>query len=106
MSDKIIRFIFSNDVDTLFINLFNSCNFSRNYYAQVAGGTSSSMKNISRENIRNLLIAMPPITEQNRIVSMVNKLLIICNKLQTGIVSKKLTQQHLANAIVEKTLLS
>lgn len=83
LSDKIIRFVFTALANKHFINLINSSSFARNYYARVAGGTSSSMKNVSREQIRNLVIALPPAQEQQRIVAKVDSLMALCDKLET-----------------------
>lgn len=68
MSDKIIRFVFSENIFGDYVSLFNNSLLARSYYDRVAGGTSSSMKNVSREQIRNLVIPLPPLTEQHRIV--------------------------------------
>ena len=104
MSDKIIRFRFSSSVYNQFINLVNNSELSRAYYAAVAGGTSSSMKNVSREQIRNLLIAIPPKEEQHRIVSKVHELMVFCEELKAHINVVKTTQLHLAEAMAEQAL--
>src|SRR5581483_2712718 len=36
------------------------------YYAKAASGTSSSMKNITREGVSMLPVAIPPLAEQKR----------------------------------------
>ncbi|WP_206605634.1 restriction endonuclease subunit S [Pelagibaculum spongiae] len=82
MSDKIIRFQFSKTVSSHYINLVNNSMFSRSYYAQVAGGTSSSMKNVSQGQVRNLIVALPPLAEQHRIVTKVNELMSLCDQLE------------------------
>lgn len=82
MSDKIIRFIFAKGVNSNFINLFNNSSFSRHYYAEVAGGTSSSMKNVSRAQIQNLLIAMPPNKESVRITEALKSFSLLCDALR------------------------
>jgi len=66
MSDKIIRFRFSHFVNSSYICLANGSCTSREYYSRVAGGTSSSMKNVSRLQIQNLVIALPPLSEQKK----------------------------------------
>ncbi|MCK9607657.1 MAG: restriction endonuclease subunit S [Methylomonas sp.] len=104
MSDKIIRFVFSNKVSAEFINLVNSSDYSRNYYSKVAGGTSSSMKNVSREQIRMLVIALPPLAEQHRIVAKVDELMAICDTLKARITEAQTTQLQLADAIVEQAV--
>lgn len=104
MSDKIIRFIFSKDVFSQFINLVNNSWFSREYYMLVAGGTSSSMKNVSREQVRHLIIALPPLAEQRRIVAKVDELMTLCEQLKARIRTAQTTQLHLADVLAEQAL--
>ena len=104
MSDKIIRFVLSPKVEGAFITLVNNSLFSRAYYAAVAGGTSSSMKNVSREQIRRLVIALPPLAEQHRIVAKVDELMALCDQLKTRLADAQITQLHLADAVVENAL--
>jgi type I restriction enzyme S subunit len=104
MSDKIIRFVFSKKISSEFINLVNASDHSRSYYAKVAGGTSSSMKNVSREQIRMLVIALPPLAEQHRIVAKVDELMALCDTLKARIVAAQTTQLQLADAIVEQAV--
>ena len=80
MSDKIIRFVFTENIFSEYINLANNSSYSRQYYAAVAGGTSSSMKNVSRNQVRALAIALPPHSEQHRIVEKLNELMEICKR--------------------------
>ena len=104
MSDKIIRFVLSPRVEGAYISLVNNSRFSRSYYARVAGGTSSSMKNVSREQIRSLVVALPPLAEQHRIVAKVDELLAICDQLKARLSDAQTTQLHLADAVVENAL--
>ncbi|WPD21062.1 MAG: restriction endonuclease subunit S [Candidatus Electrothrix scaldis] len=104
MSDKIIRFVFSSKVDVEFINRVNSSSFCRDYYARIAGGTSSSMKNVSRVNIRNLPIPLPPLPEQHRIVTKVDELLTLCDTLKSRLHKARSTQVQLADALVAQVV--
>jgi hypothetical protein len=104
LSDKTIRFIFSSHASAEFINLANRSPYSREYYAKVAGGTSSSMKNVSREQIRSLVVALPPIHEQHRIVAKVDELMALCDELKARLNAAQTTQIQLADAIVEKAV--
>ncbi len=61
LSDKTIRFVFSENMNAQYVCLVNNGPFSRKYYARVAGGTSGSMKNVSREQIRALVVPLPPL---------------------------------------------
>jgi len=103
MSDKIIRFRFNDKVDADYINLVHASPFARAYYARVAGGTSSSMKNVSQSQIRALKIPIPPLAEQQRIVAKVEELLALCDALKARLGDVAETRRHLANAIVERS---
>ncbi len=85
MSDKIVRFSLSQKIDKNFINFANLSKFARDYYARNASGTSSSMKNISREIMNNLPIPLPPIAEQHRIVAKIDQLMGLCDDLDQQI---------------------
>ena len=82
MSDKIVRFSLSQKIEKDFINLANLSQPAREYYARNASGTSSSMKNVSREVMNNLPIALPPLAEQHRIVAKIDQLMARCDELE------------------------
>jgi type I restriction enzyme S subunit len=102
MSDKIIRFIFSEFVSPEYLSLVNNSQWSRNYYAQVAGGTSNSMKNVSRKQIGMLVVALPPMEEQIRIFEKITDLFAICEDLRLRINHGQITQLHLTDALVSQ----
>ncbi|MFT6915312.1 MAG: type I restriction enzyme S subunit [Motiliproteus sp.] len=82
MSDKIIRFDFSKNISSIYVNLANNSALSRAYYAAVAGGTSSSMKNVSQNQVRNLLIPLPSFKKQLEIIEKVDELMALCDQLE------------------------
>ncbi|MCK6390515.1 MAG: hypothetical protein L6Q40_05760, partial [Azonexus sp.] len=104
MSDKIIRFSFSKEVCAAYLSLFNNSAGSRKYYLRVAGGTSSSMKNVSRLQIQSLAVALPPLAEQYRIVTKVDELMALCDQLKSHLNDAQTTQLHLADALVEQAI--
>lgn len=53
--------------NTKYVWYFLSSRYTRNYYASLATGTSSSMQNISQAQFGNLRVALPNIEEQERI---------------------------------------
>ena len=104
MSDKIIRFVFSKHVSPNYLNLVNNSQWSRNYYARVAGGTSSSMKNVSRNQIQMLVVALPPLEEQNRITSKTDQLMALCDRLKARLSEAQTTQLYLADTVINDVL--
>jgi type I restriction enzyme, S subunit len=102
MSDKIVRFKLSQKIEKDFINFANLSQFSREYYASNASGTSSSMKNISREVMNNLPIPLPPLAEQRRIVEKIDRLMGMCDRLERSIESGKGKQTDLLNALMSQ----
>lgn len=104
MSDKIIRFVFSKEVNPAYLCLVNNSQSSRDYYAEVAGGTSSSMKNVSRVQIQMLVVALPPFAEQGRIMAKVDELIALCDLLKARLTAAHNTQLYLNDAVVENAL--
>ena len=104
LSDKIVRLKLSKSVVGRFINLANSCSQARSYYTAVAGGTSSSMKNVSREQILNLVLPLPPLAEQHRIVAKVDELMALCDSLKADLASARQHQALLADTLIDAAL--
>ena len=69
LSDKVLRLRFLNSVNKLYILHILRSPFVRTQLSTAASGTSESMKNISQNTIKSLLITFPPLEEQYRIVS-------------------------------------
>ncbi|MFK3650837.1 restriction endonuclease subunit S [Lysobacter enzymogenes] len=104
MSDKIVRFTFPDEIERAFVNLANTSDPSRAYYARNASGTSSSMKNIGREVMCNLPIALPPLAEQRRIVAKVDELMTLVDELESKLTAARTASTKLlAAAIAELT---
>lgn len=82
INDKTLRVSFPNLVDKRFFNLYNNSLVARKYYAGQGTGTSNSMKNITREQIRNLPVPLPPLAEQKRIVEKCDRLMSLCDTLE------------------------
>jgi type I restriction enzyme, S subunit len=69
--------------------------------AKAAGGAQPF---VSLGFLRNLVIAIPPIEEQRRIVAMVDGLIAICNTLKARLNDAQTIQAQLADAIVEQAV--
>lgn len=100
MSDKIVRFTLSCSVDKVFVNIVNGVPYSRAYYMGNASGTSSSMKNVSRETMSLLPVSLPPLQEQRRIVAKIDELMSLCNFLEQKIDAATSKQAELLNALM------
>ncbi|MBN2793205.1 MAG: restriction endonuclease subunit S [Desulfuromonadales bacterium] len=100
MSDKIVRFKLSQSINKHYINFANSTDCSRSYYMSNASGTSSSMKNVSRQVIAELPIPLPPFPEQQRIVARIDQLMALCDQLDQQINAATGKQTELLNAVM------
>jgi type I restriction enzyme, S subunit len=65
---------------------------------------TAGQDNISLEQCRNLLIPIPLLAEQKRIVAKVDELMTLCDQLKTRLSDSQTTQIHLADAIVEQAI--
>ena len=104
LNDKTLRVVFFENVNTNYINLYNNSEFARKHYELAAKGTSDSMKNISRDDIKLLCIPIPPLKEQNEIVKQVNKVQKHCKDLDLELQNKKLDAENLLSTILNKIL--
>ena len=104
LSDKIVRLKLTKFCSKEYINLCNKTGFTRSYYANVSGGTSDSMRNVSRQQILNLIIPLPPLNEQMRVVEKINQLFSMIEKFQTLQGKLQKTKLHLADSLVNEAL--
>ncbi len=102
LNDKVLRVKFPEEVDKLYVNLFNNCTVARRYYVTVASGTSESMRNVSRENILEMPIPLPPLAEQRRIVEKVDQLLGLCDELAARQAAQREKRQRLVGATLDR----
>lgn len=101
LSDKIIRLHVSSLMHKKFLNLCNNATHARIYYVTNASGTSSSMKNVSRDVVLRTPVPLPSLAEQSRIVARVEELRQLCANLRQRLAAGRTTQRHLAEALLE-----
>ena len=70
----------------------------------IAAAAGAVVMNLNADKVRDLLIPVPPIVEQHRIVSRIDELMAICNQLKSQITSANHLQQKLADVIVEQAI--
>lgn len=101
LSDKIVRLKLTPHCNARYLNIVNGSPKARGYYAAVAGGTSSSMKNVSREQILNLPLPLPPLAEQHRIVVKVDELMALCDRLEADQADAEAAHAQLVQALLD-----
>ena len=62
------------------------------------------MKNVSRNQVRNLVVALPPFEEELRIIEKIEQFSALCDQLKTHLQQAQQTRLHLADAMVEEAL--
>jgi type I restriction enzyme S subunit len=77
-----------------------SAKTSRNYLRNNASGTSSTMPKINQSTLCNLLFPIPPLTEQQRIVTRIDQLMALCDTLDQKIDATTGKQTALLNAVM------
>ena len=65
---------------------------------------TAGQDNISVTKSQNIPVPLPPLEEQERIVSKVNELFFICDQLKSRIVDAAKLQRQIANVLVEEAL--
>ncbi|VVS94054.1 restriction endonuclease subunit S [Desulfoluna spongiiphila] len=65
---------------------------------------TAGQDNLSLEQCRDLLIPLPSVEEQHRIVAKVDELMAFCDKTKTRLQQAQQTRLHLADAMVEEAL--
>ena len=102
LSDKTIRFKFSTLTSVDYINLCNRSKAARQYFGMKVTGSSPSMKNITRVDMMELFIPLPPKSEQYKIVAKVDHLMALCDELEQSIKQNQdYTRQLLQVALKE-----
>ncbi len=104
LSDKILRVYFSTFVDKKFFNIYNNSLAARAYYSKAASGTSDSMRNISRIQILNLPVPVPPFQEQKRIFAKINQFMSLCDELEAKLKQSINDREKLTEAAVRQVL--
>jgi len=104
LSDKTIRFEFSNRVSKEYVSLCNNSFYAREYYAAKGTGSSPSMKNITRVHMNELSIPLPPLSEQQRIVAKLDELMQYCDELEMSIKESQQQNELLLQQVLREAL--
>ncbi|MCT7963636.1 restriction endonuclease subunit S [Laspinema sp. D1] len=102
LSDKTPRLEISTLVEKLFIFFHNETNHTKIYYSSLNTGKSTSMNNITKEQLLAKYIPLPPCQEQQAIVAKVEKLLALCDQLETQITQNQTHAEQLMQAVLKE----
>ena len=105
LSDKTIRFRFSDFVFVEYVNLCNNSKHARKFYAMSGTGSSPSMKNITRDHMKELLIPLPPLSEQTRIAAEIDKQLAKTKQIKEHIIANQHATEQLLKALLHGAFL-
>lgn len=92
----------SADISRRFMAMFFRASSTRDYLVGNAVGTT--MVNLNHGILNNLPVALPPLAEQQRIVTKVDKLMVLCDQLKSRLSDAQTTQLYLADAFVEQAI--
>lgn len=95
-----LRFI--PEVSRSYVWMLFKCSSIRIYLAGAAVGTT--MVNLNHGILLKMPIAVPPISEQHRIVAKVDQLMALCDQLKAQLSQARQLQTHLADALVEQAV--
>jgi type I restriction enzyme S subunit len=62
------------------------------------------MIHMTKEAMEKLVVYLPPLTEQTRIVAKVDELMALCDELKTRVQQANQQQQTIANVLVAQVL--
>lgn len=104
LSDKSIRVNLSPKVDKFYVNMLNNSFYGENYRLSLGTNKSTTMNNLTREQILNFVIPFPPLKEQEEIVNKVETLLAKVTTLENQIQTRKLLSDKLIFGIIKENL--
>ncbi|MDD4249999.1 MAG: restriction endonuclease subunit S [Methanosarcina sp.] len=85
-----------------FLHMVINSKFSRKYFEKRATGTAGSMPKINQSTIVNLPIPLPPLAEQNRIVSEIERRFSVIDQIEKTIDQSMIQAEKLRQSILKK----
>lgn len=95
--------IFFEVQNEFWIETYLNSSFARDYFAGSSKQTTN-LASINKTQLRGCLIALPPLSEQHRIVAKVDELMAICDQLKEKLQQSQKTQVQLTDALVDRAL--
>ena len=76
--------------------------FRRPYFDDVV--KDSGLKNLTTEHLKRLVVPLPPLAEQHRIVAKVDALMALCDRLEASLTATAATRRRLLDALLAEAL--
>lgn len=93
---------FQNDVCREYMIVLLRCEPVRKYLAGEAVGIT--MVNLNHSILKKMPLAIPPLTEQHRIVAKVDELMAICDQLEAQLTATEADNRRLLEAVLHEVL--
>jgi len=92
-----------NELNVKWIEIFMNSSVSRSYFAGASKQTTN-LASINKTQLRGCLIALPSVSEANRILELYISLLNVSDTLKSRLQSAQQTQLHLTDALTDAAL--
>ena len=102
LSDKILRFVFSNDVSKEFLLYYLRSKKGRKQIETLSTGNQDSMRNIGQEKIRKIEFPYCSLKEQHKIVEEIESRLSVADKMEESITQSLQQAEGLRQSILKK----
>jgi type I restriction enzyme S subunit len=102
LSDKILRFIFANDISKEYVLYYLRSRKGRKQIESLSTGNQDSMRNIGQEKIRQIEFPYCSVEEQHKIVQEIETRLSVADKMEESIVQSLLQAEALRQSILKK----
>lgn len=102
LSDKILRFRFSDDVVPQWVLCWLRSDIGRSEIQRLSTGNQESMRNIGQDRIRQIVCDLPTLGEQRRVVAEVERRLSVIDQLEAAVEANFTRAGHLRHSILSK----
>jgi len=85
-----------NQISKLYIHSMFLSEYAKRAFSQAAAG--AVVQNLNADKVRRLLVPLPPLAEQHRIVAKVDELMALCDRLEAARASREAMRDRLAAA--------
>jgi type I restriction enzyme S subunit len=102
LSDKTIRVPLMYGISQEYIALHNDSAQAKAYFAGLGMGKSTSMNNVTRDDLFMKPVPLPPLAEQAAIVERVESLMATCRALESEIEQTRTHAAHLLQAVLKE----